>query len=212
MKYNILLTGSQGTLGKEIFKRIDKSKHNLYQHSFSKNYDLKIDFSNPIEIQKAENFIKEKNINCLINNAGVYSNKNFIDLNENEIYSIFNINLIAPIILSKYLYKNLTENSKEGLIINVNSLAGKYANYDETIYSSSKFGLTGFSSCLSINQKKSKIKVIDCHLGAMKTKMTSNRKNYDSMMNPDEIANFIVDLIESNNEYIISSFEVRNSK
>jgi len=212
MKYNILLTGSQGTLGKEIANEINKTKHNLYQHSFFENCNLKIDFSNLTEIKTAENFIKEKNINCLINNAGIYSDKNFIDLNEDEIYSIFKINLIAPVILSQYVYKNLTKDNEEGLIININSLAGKYPNYDEIIYCTSKFGLTGFSSCLSINQKKSKIKIVDCHIGAMKTNMTLNRKNYDSMMNPDEIANFIVDLIESNHQYTLSSFEIRNSK
>lgn len=148
----------------------------------------------------------------MINNAGVYSDKSFIDLNEDEIYSIFQINLIAPIVLSQYVYKNLIKNNKEGLIININSLAGKYPNYDEIIYSSSKFGLTGFSSCLSMNQKKSKIKVIDCHLGAMKTNMTLNRKNHESMMQPNEIADFIVDLIDSNHQYTLSSFEIRNSK
>lgn len=212
MKYNILLTGSQGTLGKEIANKINLSKHNLYQHSFSEKCDLKIDFSNLTEIKTAKNFIKEKNINCLINNAGVYSDKNFTDLNEDEIDSIFKINLIAPVILSHYIYKNLIINNNEGLIININSLAGKYPNYDETIYCSSKFGLTGFSSCLSINQKKSKIKVVDCHIGAMKTNMTLNRKNYESMMQPNEIANFIVDLIDSNHQYTLSSFEIRNSK
>lgn len=212
MEYNILLTGSQGTLGKEIANKINTSKHNLYKHSFSENCDLQIDFSSIKEVKRAESFIKEKNINCLINNAAIYSDQNFTDLSEEEILSIFNVNLIAPVLLSQYVYKNTIKNNKEGLIININSLAGKHPNYDEIIYSSSKFGLTGFSSCLSINQKKSKIKVIDCHLGAMKTKMTSNRKNYDSMMNPDEIANFIVDLIDSNNQYVVSSFEVRNSK
>lgn len=212
MKYNILLTGSQGTLGKEISNKINKSIHNLYLHSCSEGHDLKIDFSKTSEIEKSEKFIIEKNINCLINNAGIYSNKNFTELLEDEIYSIFNVNLIAPVILSQYVYRNLTKNNKEGLIININSLAGKYANYDEIIYSSSKFGLTGFSSSLSINQKKSKIKIIDCHLGAMKTKMTSTRKNYESMMQPNEIADFIVDLINSNNQYTVSSFEIRNSK
>lgn len=212
MKYNILLTGSQGTLGKEISNKINTSKYNLYKHSFSENCDLQIDFSSIKEINRAENFIKEKNINCLINNAGIYSDQNFTDLSEEEILSIFNVNLIAPVLLSQYVYKNTIKKNKEGLIININSLAGKYPNYDETIYCSSKFGLTGFSSCLSINQKKSKIKVVDCHIGAMKTNMTLNRKNYESMMQPNEIANFIVDLIDSNHQYTLSSFEIRNSK
>ena len=42
--------------------------------------------------------------------------------------------------------------------------------------------------------------------------MTINRDNYENLMEPSEIAEFIINLIDSKNNYTISSFELRNSK
>lgn len=212
MKYNILITGSKGGLGKEICNKIRNTKHSIFQHSMSETADINCDFNNLEGVKKLEKFIKEKQINCLINNSGIYSNKEFTSLTEEEISKIININLISPILLTKYVYNNTIQNKTQGLIININSLAGKYPSYNESIYCASKFGLSGFGSSLSINQKKSNIKVIDCFVGAMKTKMTINRDNYENLMEPSEIAEFIINLIDSNHNYTISSFELRNSK
>jgi len=212
MKYNILITGSQGGLGKEIYKKVKATKHSVFQHSRSSNTDINCDFNKLEEVKKIQEFIREKQINCLINNSGVYSNKEFTSLTEEEIFNIINVNLIAPILLTKYVYKNIIQNKSQGLIININSLAGKYPSYNESIYCASKFGLSGFGSSLSINQKKSNVKVIDCFIGAMKTNMTINRDNYENLMEPSEISEFIINLIDSNHNYTISSFELRNSK
>jgi len=212
MKYNILLTGSQGGLGKEIYKKIKITNYRIFQHSVSKNADINCDFNNLEELKNLELFIKENKINCLIKNSAIYSNKEFTSLSEEEICKIININLISPILLTKYVYNNAIQNKSEGLIININSLAGKYPSYNEAIYCASKYGLNGFGSSLSINQKKSNIKIIDCFIGAMKTQMTINRDNYENLMEPSEIAEFIFNLIDSNRNYTVSSFELRNSK
>jgi len=212
MKYNILLTGSQGGLGKEIYKKIKITNHRIFQHSTSKNADINCDFNDLEEVKNLEVFIKDNKINCLINNSGIYSNKEFILLTEEEIFKIININLTAPILLTKYVYNNTIQNKNKGLIININSLAGKYASYNESIYCASKFGLSGFGSSLSMNQKKSNVKIIDCFVGAMKTNMTINRDNYENLMEPSEIAQFIFNLIDSDHNYTISSFELRNLK
>jgi short-subunit dehydrogenase len=205
---NILITGSNGTFGKELIKQLKEKKHSVFTHSCNDDADIKIDFSDVKNLKKAETFIEKNKINCLINNSAIYSNKSFIEISDEEIQKIINVNLITPIILSKYFYQK----NKNGLIININSLAGKYPNYNEIIYCTSKFGLTGFSSCLSINQKTSNIKVIDCHLGGMKTKMTKSRDNYERMMDPCKIAKFIINLIDNQDDFVLSSFELRNVK
>ena len=165
-----------------------------------------LDFSN------FKNFFKENDINCLINNAAVYSNTEFINLSDREISDMININLTAPIILTKYFYSNLVKQNKFGILINVNSLAGKYPNYQESIYCASKYGLAGFGSSLSINQKVSNIRVIDCYVGAMKTNITKEREGFENFMDTDEVADFIFNLLLDTNKYNISSFEIRNIK
>lgn len=212
MKYKILITGSNGGLAQEIIKKIKNSNHEIYRHSTTDKCDIKVDFKNTNDIKKIKNFLIEKDINCIINNSGIYSNKNITQINETEVIEIINVNLIAPILLTKMLYTNLEEKQKGGLIININSLAGKYPNYEESVYCASKFGLSGFGASISINQKKSNVKIIDCYLGAMKTKMTKTRKNHENMIKSQDVAEFIFNLLNNENNYTISSFELRNTK
>jgi len=209
---NILITGGGGGLGSAFKKKLNNSQFKIFTHSCYSESDIKADFTQEKDIKKVRKFILDNKINYLINNAGLYSNKTIENISVKEINDIIKVNLLTPIILSKYIYESVKQNKTNGLIVNINSLAGKYPSYVESVYCASKFGLTGFGSCLSINQKKSNVKIIDCHIGAMKTKMTSDRENKDSLMDPEEVANFIIDILTSKTQYTLSSFELRNSK
>jgi len=209
---NILITGCSGGLGSALKSKLINKKFKVYTHSRNGETDINADFTEDQEVEKIKKFIFDNKISYLINNSGTYCEKQIQEVSNKEINQIIKINLTTPIILSKYIYQFCLEKNIEGLIVNINSLAGKYPNFNESIYCASKFGLTGFSSCLSMNQKKSNVKVIDCHIGAMKTNMTNNRENQQSMMDPDKVADFLVDIIVRRNEYILSSFELRNNK
>jgi autotransporter strand-loop-strand O-heptosyltransferase len=211
----MLITGVSGGLG-QAFESVCVSKNIEFYGQANKNNNngkyQSCNFSDLRDVAKMEEYISKNNINCLINNAGVYSDQNIVEISDAEIQNMVNINLVTPILLSKYLYKHLSSTNQSGWIININSLAGKYPNYKEAVYCSTKFGLSGFGSSLSINQKNSKIKVVDVYVGAIKTEMTKDRPNHAELMDPQEIASFIVDLISSNNQYVPSSIEIRNTK
>lgn len=211
---NVLLTGAFGSLGKEFTKEFKKRNIKYYAHSRSKKLEEEscvCDLTNPKNLLTIKNFIAEKNITCLINNAALYLNSSINDCEDEKIVDLINVNLIAPILLSKYLYSHLLQTNQSGKIININSIAGKQPNYLESVYCASKYGLSGFGSSLSINQKTSKIKIIDCYVGGMKSEITKNRSNFDSLMEPSKISHFIVDLIQSEEQYIVSSVDLRNN-
>lgn len=208
----ILITGISGGLGQSLESECISRNILFFGHS-NKNEKYRLcDFSNIENVSKMEEYISKNNINCLINNAGVYCGDPLTELSDQKIQEILNVNLLTPILLSKYLYKHLVSTKQTGWIININSLAGKYPNYNESVYCASKFGLSGFGSSISINQKNSNIKVVDVYVGAMKTKMTVGRPNYSDLMDPKEISSFIIDIIENKAQYVPSSIEIRNSK
>ena len=209
---NVLITGSTGGIGNEIKKKLIENTINCFTHSFRKKADVTCDFSQIEQIKKLQSFIENKNITCLINNAGVYSDKNFYEMSENEICQLLNINLTAPIILSKYLYSHLLKNNQSGFIININSLAGKYPSYKESVYCASKYGLSGFGSSISINQTKSKISIIDCFIGAAKTSITKKRDNYKNLIEPCDLADIIIKIIQNQKSGLVTSFEYRKTK
>ena len=211
---NILLSGASGSLGKEFLKEFQKRNFNYYTQTNSIDLGEKnilCNFSDPKNIYLIKNYIKKNNITHLINNAGVYINGELNTLTDQSVIDLININLLSPMLLSKYLYEHLIETNQSGKIININSIAGKQPNYLESVYCASKHGLAGFGASLSINQKKSKIQIIDCFVGGIKSNITKNRSNYDSLMEPSAISDFIIDLLQSKQDYTISSVDLRNN-
>jgi len=208
-KYNILITGSGGTLGTALKNTMQVAGHTVFCHSQYNKADICIELSNLQSLTNFESFIEDKQINCIINNAGVYSDTDFNTLDNSAICDILNINLVAPIIISKYLYNYILKTKKQGVIVNINSLAGKYSSFKESIYSASKFGLAGFGSALSMNQRASNISVIDCFFGGIKSNMTVNRINYASLIDPEEAAQIVLSNINNSKTGITTSFEYR---
>ena len=86
-------------------------------------------------------------IDILVNNAGIESVLPFTDYAEDEIRSIVEVNLDAPIQLSRLVVAGMIERGG-GHVVNIASLAGKAAVPYNTVYSATKHGLVGFSYSL----------------------------------------------------------------
>ena len=211
MKHNILITGANGTLGNEIKTVFTADGYRVYTHSLNGKANFKADFNKIKTLNHIKSVIEKNDITCIINNAGLYSNTEFTLLSDTDICKLVTVNLIAPIVLTKYLYNYVVKNKKQGLIVNINSLAGKHPNYMEAVYCASKFGLGGFGSCLSTNQQQSNISVMDCYFGGIKTNMTANRHNYNTLIEPKEVAEVILTNINNNKTGILTSFEYRKN-
>jgi len=104
-------------------------------------------------------------------------------------------NLIAPMLLIKrvsWMFKL----EWGGVIININSAAGKQPNPIESVYCASKHGLRGFTSSLQCGVSKN-AQIIDVYLGAMKTDMTSGREDFNDFIDPSDAAQAIFALSEN---------------
>ena len=89
-----------------------------------------------------------------------------------------------------------------GKIININSVAGIYPSANESIYCASKFGLKGFSQSLQLEAVGKGIEVMDVYLGGVQTRMTEGRDNYDSLMTSYDVAQQIIDLVNTKSYYV----------
>jgi len=88
-------------------------------------------------------------VDILINNAGIDVCVPYHKMNTEDIDQIINVNLTAPMILSKLFLPKMFERG-EGHIVNIASLSGLVGTpYDES-YTASKHGLVGFSRSLRI--------------------------------------------------------------
>lgn len=158
------------------------------------------------EIQKLASVAERRDIDILINNAGIYCNKPFSEMSEDDFRETIKTNLLAPMFLTRALWPALKK--KSGLIININSHAGKSGTNGETAYCASKHGLRGFSSALQFDATKDGIRIIDVFLGAMKTDMTKGRENFDKLINPAEAAKAIFNLCENYQSLRITEIDI----
>ena len=226
----ILITGATGGIGKAIAFLFAKNNAELFLTGRNKNkldklksqilrlYKVKIsiyvfDISNYDEIKNAFKniFLKTKNIDVLINNAGILKD-NFIGMISNrDINNLINTNLIGPINFTQLVSKIIVK--KNSSIINISSIVGKSGNSGQVLYSSSKSGLLGFTLSAAKEFASKGIRVNAIAPGLIKTKMIKNipHKMYSEILSsikmnrigkPIDVANVALFLSSDLSSYV----------
>ena len=218
---NCLITGATGGLGTALSIEFAKNNCNLFLTSRN-NHNLKIlksqlqtqnktitvktfsaDLSNLSEIN---NLIKEirksyTTIDILINCAGILPLKFIQDSTVEDFDECFNINVRAPIILIKEFSKDMTD-QRWGRIVNIASSAA-YNGLEKTIiYRATKHALLGFSKAVHKELRDYNVRTFCISPGPIKTKMGEilENENYQTFINPSDIADFITNLISYDTE------------
>ena len=97
-------------------------------------------------------------VHILVNNAGCHVRGDVADVDAAELARMIDVNLRAPIMLSRIALKYLGEED-EAAIINVGSLAGRTPVPGSTTYSASKAGLRFFTLALADELRGLPIKI-----------------------------------------------------
>jgi hypothetical protein len=97
-------------------------------------------------------------VDILVNNAGYHARGNVEDVEPADLARVVDVNLRAPILLSRIALSYLRE-SGEGAIINVGSLAGRVVYPGAATYSGTKAGLRSFTLALAEELRGTKIKI-----------------------------------------------------
>ena len=155
----------------------------------------------PTDVSKPEdiNYLKEKvsdlgAINILINNAGVGYFGPLEELSIEDWNFQINVNLRASFLLSQAFVPNM-KREKKGIIVFINSIAGRQPFSQSVGYAASKFGLRGLANSLREELRSDNIKVVSIFPGAIDTpfwdKIDSDFSR-DDMLNTKDLAKFIL--------------------
>ena len=119
-------------------------------------------------------------IDLLVNNAGVALMGRFDEVSVEDVEWVLAINLRAPIILTRLLLPALK--AAEGShVINLSSLFGLIAPPGQVAYSTSKFGLRGFSEGIGVELERDGIGVTTVHPGGIATRIARSARAADSL-------------------------------
>ena len=221
-----LVTGGARGIGESICRALAKDGWHLVIHCGKSVEEAKAlceelgnaeyisaDLANPESV----NIIAEKcpDPDAIINNAGVSLVTLFDKANDADIRRMYEINLFAPINLTRKLLPNMISR-KSGVIVNISSVFGESGGSCEVDYSTAKAGMIGFTKALSKEVGPANIRVNCVCPGIIDTEMNDDLSFDDiealcddvplgRIGNPEEVADCVAFLVSDKAKYITGS-------
>lgn len=225
---SVLITGASGDIGLELYRQLSKDpRYTFYLHFRNKKSYARVkeyisaerttllfaDLANLDEVQAMSKEVPT--IDALINNAGYYETRPFLDAPFVDIQRMININYLAPLMLSHHVAKGMKQKGG-GKIINLSSGSAKHTGLLPSFgYAAGKNGLNFMAKALNKELEPNKIamttivlrfvqtKMLDSYAGYYR-KITGNNLDLNSIdkklkiHSPASVAQHIRELIEDN--------------
>jgi 3-oxoacyl-[acyl-carrier protein] reductase len=153
-------------------------------------------------------------IDILVNNAGMgVFGKTIEETSGDEFRQTLETNLFGIFYCCHYALPKMKMRGG-GYIINVSSLAGQNAHPRMAAYNASKFGLNGFSESLMQEVRQDNIKVSYICPGSVNTYFGGDKPSSENswQLQPEDIAQTVIDLLKMNPRALPSKVEIRPSK
>ena len=184
----VLITGANRGLGLEFVRQYSQlgwsvlacsrnpsnaNKLNMLQKEFSSIEILQLDLGNLNEIAALSNTLKDRTIDILINNAGIYRSGALGNLDTEEWIESFKINTIAPYVVIESFLDQVSKSDLKKII----SITSKMGSIDDNtsggsyIYRTSKTGLNSMMRSMTHDLASKGISTLTLHPGWVKTDM-----------------------------------------
>lgn len=192
----VLITGASSGMGRAAVEFLSEHGFTVYAgtRDLTNLADIQDDNIIPISlditcqnsIDKSIKIIydKHKKIDVLINNAGYGLVSTVEDMQEQEMFNQYNINVFGLLRVSKAVIP-IMRKQKSGIIINISSFLGKIGLPLLTLYNSSKYAVEGITDSMRYELKNFNIRVHSILPGFFDTKfardnLATNLETFDN--------------------------------
>jgi uncharacterized protein len=167
------------------------------------------------DVRKLGDFIKSQDmeVEYLFNNAGMGLFTKVEAIDSGMIDKVFEANLKGMILLTSEILK-ITPDNEELTIVNIMSTSALTGRAEETVYCAAKWGARGFTEALRVELKGTKRNIIAVYPGGMKTDFwkADTTRNITDFMDPDEVAEKIVNNVLVSNKLLVSDLTINRKK
>ena len=131
-------------------------------------------------------------IDVLVNAFGTAIIQPLLDINPEQAKEMLDVNVYGTFLVTQTVVRYMAT-EKKGRVIMFPGSVGKYPMKNSSVYSASKFAITGFTKSLVEEHKRSGVKFTLMHLGGVDTPMWDSdtvdmRVQKDKMLTPEEVA------------------------
>lgn len=215
-----LVTGGTRGIGAAIAKELyDSGASIIITGTNSNHVPLKgysffcVDFSNKEGLYEFVNIVQEKQIDILINNAGINKISPISEIPVNDFEKVQQVNVTAPFMLCQAVLPGMRDRGW-GRIVNISSIWGKISKAYRAPYSASKFAIDGLTAAISAEVASEGVLVNSVAPGFIDTELTRKVLGVDGMNKialqvpakrvgtTEEVAKFVAWLASPDNTYI----------
>ena len=223
----VLITGASGGIGDSLCEKyissncklictssnIDRLKNLENKYGSSHNYYLLNFFDNNLFSESIKQIASEhKDIDILINNAGITSDNLFLRMKKDQWLDVINVNLNSNFDIIKEILPNMIKN-KSGNIIGITSVVAITGNPGQSNYTASKSAMIAMYKSIALEVAQRNIRVNTIAPGFIKTPMTEklNAIQKEAIMkkipmkkfgDPNDVANLALFLSGNASSYI----------
>ncbi|MFL1011752.1 SDR family NAD(P)-dependent oxidoreductase [Flavisericum labens] len=214
MNKNIIITGTSRGIGFELVKLFAEAGNQVLALSRNEKpvQDLKLknvacfsfDLNDEQAYAKVENFIQEnwKQVDVLINNAGMLVNKPFAEINMQDFENVYRTNVYGVAELTRVVLPFMSKNSHVVTISSMGGVQGSMKFPGLAAYSSSKAAVITLTELLAEEYKESGISFNVLALGAVQTEMLEEAfPGYQAPTTALEMAKYIFDFSLTGQKY-----------
>jgi|TARA_B110000971_G_scaffold96844_1_gene99643 short-subunit dehydrogenase len=210
----VIITGTSRGIGFELAKQYAENGHQVL--AISRNSEplsavnhknitvLSVDISNPHEVLKIVDFVKNewKKVDILINNAGKLINKPFTEISSKEFLEVYKVNVFAVAEITKLMIPFLQKGSHVVTISSMGGVQGSMKFPGLAAYSSAKGAVITLSELLAEEYKAQQITFNILAIGAVQTEMLAEAfPGYQAPLSAVEMANYIYEFSLTGNKF-----------
>ena len=131
-------------------------------------------------------------IDVLVNAFGLGMIQPLLDIKPDEAKEVFDVNVYGTFLVTQTVTRYMAT-AKKGRVIMLPGILGKAVMRNSSVYSASKYAVTGFTKALVEENKRSGVKYSLLYLGGVATDFWENpnidmRVQKDKMLTPEQVA------------------------
>ena len=114
-------------------------------------------------------------VDVLVNNAGVYRAKAFLDYTDEDFQDMLDVNLFGVLHFMQAVLPGM-QSRRHGRIVNIASTAGKWGSRNQSAYNTSKHAVVGLTRCVALEASAHAVTVNAICPGFVQTDMVEELK------------------------------------